>query len=82
MAAFTSTILTPLTTTERALKPVNEVMYESVKASKKKAYARISTSQGDINLVLHADMVFLFLISFSFFLFFFLFLSFFFSFRF
>ena len=52
--AFTSTCMMPITESEDALKEDRSVVYQFVK---KKAYIRITTSKGELNLELHSDYV-------------------------
>lgn len=52
--AFTSTCMMPITESESALKDDRSVIYQFVK---KKAYVRLTTSLGALNLELHADYV-------------------------
>ena len=52
--AFTSTCMMPITESESALKDDRSVIYQFVK---KKAYIRIKTTLGELNLELHADYV-------------------------
>jgi len=52
--AFTSTCMMPITESESALKDDRSVVYQFVK---KKAYVRLTTSLGELNLELHAEYV-------------------------
>ena len=57
-AGFTSTALTPVTSNEIAPLSDDEVRrqrYAYLKAKKKKAYAQLQTSHGNLNLELHCD---------------------------
>lgn len=53
-AGFTSTVMEPETAHEAAIVDEDILRYERVK---KKAYVRLVTTQGNLNLELHADMV-------------------------
>lgn len=53
-AAFTSSVMTPVTVNERALIDENLYMYQRIKA---KGYARLVTNFGNLNLELYCDKV-------------------------
>lgn len=51
-SSFTSTVMAPVTMNEKALIAEDEFMYKNMKS---KAYARISTNFGNLNIELYAD---------------------------
>ncbi|GAB6030361.1 hypothetical protein CHUAL_006022 [Chamberlinius hualienensis] len=53
-ASFTSTVMEPVTVHQPAMLDVDVVRYKRIK---KKAYVRLTTNLGDLNLELHCDVV-------------------------